>query len=292
MKRIILSVIILAGSISFAPAQEKEKSHNPAVNRHGISYLPEAGDFALGVDAAPFLNYLGNMFNDSKKNKAPEFENGLGIYGKYFIEDNQAIRAKLNVNFSTAGYKQTVPNDHELLVNPTNHGATVVDTRKDVENVLLLSLGYEFRRGKGRLQGFYGADILLGYENGRSTYKYSNPVTAANQSPSTADFAGGVIHPDIRTLVEKDGYNFAAGLGAFVGVEYFITPLISLGGEFNLNFLYQIAGQSETTFERFLGSGVEEYTVRQRTVSEEDNPAFRAGLFTKPAGSLFVMFHF
>jgi hypothetical protein len=290
MKKIILFMLLCIVSLSYVAAQEAGGNINPFVNKRGIPYLPEAGDFALGVDASPFLNYLGNLFDQTGSNKAPEFENGLGIYGKYFIDDNQAIRAKLYLEFSKTAYKQTVPNDNERLVDPTNTNATVVDVKNDFNNDVLLSLGYELRRGKGRLQGFYGADLFLGYGNLTSTYKYANPMTVANQAPSTADFiTGGNSYQNYRKLEEKTGYTFTTGLGAFVGVEYFITSLISLGGEFNLNFFYGTTGQKEVTSEYFLGNEIKEAKSRERAGKDE---AFQTGLFTKPTGSLFVMFHF
>ncbi|MDR0413674.1 MAG: outer membrane beta-barrel protein [Dysgonamonadaceae bacterium] len=289
MKKIIIATLLCLSSLPFVAAQEPEGNEAPFVNKQNISYFPKAGDFALGVDATPFLDYLGNLFSQNGGNQAPEFESELGIYGKYFIEDNRAIRAKLLLDFSKESYKQTVPNDHELLVNPTNTNATVVDTKNQVNNGIFLNIGYEFRRGKGRLQGFYGADLLLGYGNVKYTYKYGNPITAANQSPSTADFYSSHFRNGDRVLEQKTGYAFTAGVGAFVGVEYFIAPLVSLGGEFNLNFLYETTGQSEITRERFMGTGVQEYNVRERLPNDE---AFRTGLFTRPTGSLFVMFYF
>jgi hypothetical protein len=56
MKKIILSMLLCIVSLSYVAAQESEGSPNPFVNKRGISYLPDAGDFALGVDASPFLS--------------------------------------------------------------------------------------------------------------------------------------------------------------------------------------------------------------------------------------------
>lgn len=292
MKKIIIAALLCLGSLSHISAQGPEGSVTPFVSKRGIPYLPEAGDFALGVDASPFLRYLGNFFNQSGTNEAPAFGNEYGIYGKYFIEDNQAIRAKLYLEFSGKKYKQTVPNDYERLVNPGNTEATGIDTRNDFNNNVALSIGYELRRGKGRLQGFYGADLLLGYGSSKETYNYANPITPVNQAPSTYNFdQESLNHPTKRPLENKLPYSFTIGLGAFAGVEYFITPLISIGGEVNLGLLYNITGQRETTSEYFLGNAVQKTKKRERTF-DSDNPDFKMGLYTKPAGSLFVMFYF
>ncbi|MDR2086662.1 MAG: outer membrane beta-barrel protein [Dysgonamonadaceae bacterium] len=290
MKKIIIATFFCVSALSFAAAQNVDESMKPFVNKQGISYLPEAGDFALGVDASPFLNYLGNFFNQAGTNEAPTFGNEFGIYGKYFIEDNQAIRVKLHLEFSKEKHKQTVPNDKELLIDPTNTLATGIDIRNDFNNSVGLSIGYELRRGKGRLQGFYGADFLLGYGSSKKTYEYANPITAANQSPSTTDWITGISsHKNDRPLKEKTPYAFQIGLGAFVGVEYFIAPQISLGGEVNVGFLYGTQGQNEVTSERFnTGAGsVQEYKHRKGKI----DPA-QVGLYTQPSGSLFMLFHF
>ncbi|MDR1121657.1 MAG: hypothetical protein LBM08_12165 [Dysgonamonadaceae bacterium] len=290
MKRIIIAAFLCLSTLSFIAAQEVEQRRKPVVNAKGIPYLPEAGDFALGIDASPFLEYLGNFFNQAGTNHAPTFGTEFGVYGKYFLEDNQAVRAKLNLKFAKESYKQTVPNDYERLVNHTNVGATGIDTQNKFDNEVLLNIGYEFRRGKGRVQGFYGADLLLGYGSTKETYNYANPITSVNQAPSSYDFKSNSLdHLSKRTLENKNPYNFMIGAGAFVGVEYFITPSISMGGEVNFNFCYSISGQSEITSERFLGDGVQESKHRERDASDS---AFKTGLFTEPAGSLFVMFHF
>jgi hypothetical protein len=290
MKKIIISTFLCLGMFAVATAQEQDGNLNAFVTKRGISYLPEAGDFALGVDAAPFLKYLGNLFNQAGTNEAPTFGNEYTIYGKYFIADNQAIRAQLALNFSKTKDKQTVPNDYELLVNPTNVNATAVDVRNNIDNNIELRIGYELRRGKGRLQGFYGIDALVGYGNEKTSYDYANPITQANQSPSTADFAGGTSHMNNRLIEKNEGSKFAVGLGAFVGVEYFITSLISIGGEVGFDFRYGFRGQTEETSERFLGNEVQQFSYRTREVSSD--PAFKVGIDTRPQGTLFLMFHF
>ncbi|MDR0681952.1 MAG: hypothetical protein LBG15_08935 [Dysgonamonadaceae bacterium] len=291
MKKIIIAALLCTGAISFVVAQDADETIKSSFNKRGASYLPEAGDFALGIDASPFLEYLGNLFNQAGTNKAPTFGNGFGIYGKYFVENNRAIRAKLYMEFSKTKYQQTVPDDYEILTNPTNLYATGIDTQNDFNNNILLNIGYEFRRGKGRLQGFYGADFALGYSNFKTTYDYTNPITLANQAPSTADFTGNYGRRSSRILEDKRTSNFTLGLGAFVGVEYFISPLISVGGEANLNFRYSVSGQSEVTSERILGNSVYEYKYRQKT-ADKNNPNFISGFYTRPTGTLFIMFHF
>ena len=59
MKR-ILSFILAAGvAVSSLSAQETEKKQ----------YLPEEGDWSIGFDAKPVLNFVGNIFNGNTDNK-------------------------------------------------------------------------------------------------------------------------------------------------------------------------------------------------------------------------------
>ena len=63
-------------------------------------YLPTAGNFALGVDATPIFNYIGNLFNGT--NTAPGNSNTLdlsssAIYGKYYLSDRLAVRGTLAI---------------------------------------------------------------------------------------------------------------------------------------------------------------------------------------------------
>src|SRR5688572_9396234 len=70
-------------------------------------YLPETGDWCLGISAAPMFNYLGNMFNGTAQNSSPAINNvstpfnnilnpGLtnSIFGKYVKTPNRYFRGR------------------------------------------------------------------------------------------------------------------------------------------------------------------------------------------------------
>ncbi|MDR2813421.1 MAG: outer membrane beta-barrel protein [Prevotellaceae bacterium] len=273
MRKIILS-LSLCLSVAVAVAQEQ-----PATN----SYLPVAGDYALGVDATPFLKYAGNFFSQSGSNSAPEFKGfrGQGIYGKYFLKDNRAIRAKLLLDMYTKSYKQSVPNDEAISATPD---ATTIDTKKEGTTAVGLSVGYEFRRGHGRVQGFWGGELALGLGSASDTYEYGNPMTAANANPTTTFGSSST-----RVLESKGGLSFTGGLRGFVGVEYFIANQVSLGGEFTLGLDAFIRGQSEVTTQEVVNGEVREATVRARDMSDV---ASTFGLKTVTSGNIFLMFYF
>ena len=76
-KSLIFAGLLGVSAISQAQLQSKK----------GEAYLPEAGDWSIGVDATPFLNYVGN-FLSSAGNSAPtqDFLNAnQTIIGKYCV---------------------------------------------------------------------------------------------------------------------------------------------------------------------------------------------------------------
>lgn len=274
MKRIYLSFLLCCGIVLSGMAQEINSEKK---------YFPQAGDFAIGMDVVPALSLI--FGGDGSFNGIDNT-----VHGKYFLNDNQALRVKLNLNFGQNQYKQTVSNDFELVANPNNPLATTVDMQKINTNDINLSIGYEWRRGKGRVQGFYGCDLLLAYAGGKYTYEYGNPITTANQHPSTANF-GRNVKEGYRMIENKRGNTFGLGAGGFIGAEYFIAPNFSVGGEFGLYFIYNNTGQQEIKTEGYQDGAVKEYKYRERNSL---NNALSTGLYTttSSATSIFLMFYF
>jgi hypothetical protein len=292
MKKIIISTILCFGLLMPTVAQDADGTKtDPTVNKRGISLLPQAGDFAIGIDATPFFKYLGGFMggNSNDVNLTPSFDGfNQTIYAKYFLQDDVAIRAKFNLNLAQTRFKETIGNDYITITDPTNTAATVFDTQILTNNNFNLAVGYELRRGRGRVQGFYGGELLLGLGKDKSKYQYGNPITESNQTPTTSGLPPAV-NQGYRLLEHKGGTSFGIGLGGFVGVEYFFAPQISIGGELGFGAAYYIKGQDEFLTEGFLGNGVQKYEYRGRN---NDEFAFNSGLRTKTIGSIFVLFHF
>ena len=61
MKKVGLTLLVALVFVFSANAQLK--------NKQGETILPETGDWAIGIDAAPILGYFGNMFNANTSNK-------------------------------------------------------------------------------------------------------------------------------------------------------------------------------------------------------------------------------
>ena len=304
MKKIIISLSLCLCVVFTAAAQygyvsasdESDVSDAAFTSRRGVALLPQAGDFALGIDASPMLTYVGSFLSLSSAT-APDFDGfKSSIYGKYFLNDDRAIRARLSLDIYNRINKSVVSNDWELANNPLNAAATVIDVRHLSSVNVDLGVGYEFRRGHGRVQGFYGGEVTLGYNGGeKAKYDWANPMTEVNQSPnSTVNWTPGTVNSfaptSSRTLEYNPGKAFSAGLGGFVGVEYFFAPQISLGGELGLGVKFSMAGQNETTTESWNASAnnLQTQTLRSGRWTAQD-----LTLNTMASGGrIFLMFHF
>jgi hypothetical protein len=230
----------------------QEETTNNAVNKHGVSILPHAGDFAVGIDAGPLFNLAGNLmkinngytFNDPM---AFNFVSGSSIYGKYFLADNAAVRARFDINMNSETINNFVADDGS-----TDPEALITDTRVVSGGEVNLGIGYELRRGKGRLQAFYGAEVNLMFGgNTNIAYTYGNAMSTTDSIPTTTiDFENGIsTTTSARTTEAKYAGGFGAGLRGFVGVEYFVFPNISFGGEFGWGFMYNSVGEGSVTNE-------------------------------------------
>ncbi|GIJ93533.1 hypothetical protein CAPN002_07510 [Capnocytophaga stomatis] len=182
MKKIILS---LAAVFAFGAASAQE-----LVSSKGEEYLPKEGDWSFGFNAGNALKFIGNAFNSNTNNefggsafgknetfKVPGFDNGYSFLGKKMTSDNTADRYTANFIFNYAKPKDV-----------------------DATTAFGLAVGYgkEWRKGSTRLQGFYGADALLGFG-----------------------------------VPQKDAFSFALGAQGFVGAEYFIFPKVALGAQYS-----------------------------------------------------------
>ena len=283
MKRVIflLGLCLCVGFVAIA--QDVEEDFNAAyANKRGVYLLPQAGSFAIGIDARPFLEYLGSFFSDV--NLPPSFGDQT-IYGKYFLEDNRAIRGRLTLNMYNDVSKGQVSDDTKS--NPDEY---LIDIQRYSLADITLGAGYEFRRGYGRVQGFYGGEFMLGYRGGKSKYEYGNKFTIDNTTPTTYDFDYGYAYNvPVRPVEDKFGKRFSVGVGAFAGVEYFFAPQMSVGGELNVNLWLRATGQGQLTSEKWNAT----IDDRDTQISKSGNwNAFRLGFDSYPSGRIFLMFHF
>ena len=221
-------------------------------SKKGENYLPEQGEWAIGFDAHPFLDYFGNLFNSNAVGPSANYVNSVNtIYGKMFTTPNSAYRAKVRIGLNTVTDKEFVTD-----LSSSDPAATVEDEQKISSTFVGLGAGLEKRRGNTRLQGVYGAEAFIWLSNSKTTYEYGNALGSSNPINSN------VFDPSMDGITEvKSGSVFGVQVRGFIGCEYFIVPKISIGAEYGWGIAFSSEGDGETTGEAFTGSAVESTTV-------------------------------
>lgn len=255
-----IALVALAFGVTGAFAQD-------LTSKKGEPFLPEAGDYAIGVDATPFLQYVGNFFGKSTANAAPTWNfanSNFTITGKKFVDANNAYRASINLGFTNNSTKTMVA-DRSVTTAPTYPALpTMVENKYKTSSTSIgLSVGIEKRRGKTRLQGVYGAEAGLGINTGGSKYTYGNALSTSVAVNAAGDGmnGGANITTDTygnaaRITKVKSGLGFSFGVRGFVGAEYFVAPKVSIGGEFGWGLGFGISGKSKTSTESSNGATI------------------------------------
>lgn len=298
MKKSLLMLALAVGSTA-AFAQD-------LTSKKGEKYLPEANDWSIGVDATPFLNYAGAFLSNAGAT-APTMNFLAGnnaIVGKMFKDEKTAYRAAIRIGLNSSKATNTV-GDRTVTTAPTYPAipSTKENTWKQSSTNVALSAGMEMRRGSTRLQGYYGAEVGLGFSSSKNTFEYGNALAASGTAVSVdaADaFTGaGNITTDTygnaaRVTESKSGATISFGLRGFIGAEYFIFPKMSLGGEFGWGLLLNTGATASTTTESIGGTTP---AVGTQTTESKGNSSFSLDTDNNnsvfgPAASLRLNFHF
>jgi hypothetical protein len=305
LKKSILAVAVVLGATSLF-AQKLE-------SKNGEAYLPAAGDWAVGIDATPFLNYFGNLIGGGQgNNTAPSWNfltNNQTITGKYFVEDDVAYRASLRLGFGSATEKRMVTDRASLAVVDFPNLPDMVENKMKASSMNVgLAVGLEKRRGFGRLQGYYGAELGFNLKSNSDKYEYGNALTLSTAAPAVgvdaADDFGGNVFADgdygfnSRVTETKSGLTFGVGLRAFIGAEYFVLPRLSVGGEFGWGLAFTSKGAASTSTE-MVGTNGTTGVESIETITREGSKSSSFGVDTEAntsmfgaAGSLRMVFHF
>lgn len=282
-------------SIHVALAQNPPEITNEPVllSKKAEPILPEAKDWALSVDASPFLSYTGKLLSNAGSD-APAVNSvanyPLTIGGKYFTSARQAYRARVRIGIAS----QTVSNSVVDNQNTTLDTVYIKDTRKSSSNNVTLAFGKEFRKGKTRLQGFYGGEGIIGISTAKSIYTYGNTFSNLNVSPTSSDFLtptslGYASAPaNTRIQSETDGTGIKIAARAFVGAEYFIFPKMSIGVEFGFSMMYFNQNDGKYSTESWdAASG----SVKNKTLAKSGTKGFGVDN-DNSGGALMLNFHF
>lgn len=254
MKKIVgISIAILSCSLSFS------QENTQLQNKKGIDIMPVKGEFAVGINAAPILSYVGDIFGRTGSNNAHggnkflnDYFGSNTVYGKYMLTDDNAIRANFSLTDQKYTYKYNVFNDAS-----NSPDSTLIDTRYNMYSEFNIGLGYEFRRGKSRLKGIYGGEVVFMRSQTKTRYEYGNTLVSSNQTPTSVFNANGSYMgangaPVAERIVSNiQSRMLGVGLRAFVGVEYYFTPKICIGTEFGQALSYTANKKSTITTESF-----------------------------------------
>jgi hypothetical protein len=272
--------------VTLLNAQEELK------NKQGVAILPAAGDYAIGIDATPIFNFFGNFvkinsavpFNDPSSWNFVNANNA--IFAKYFVDAQTAFRANVRIGLTSTTDKEYVMQDGQ-----TDPLVTVEDKAKYGNTNIVLGLGMEKRRGATRLQGFYGAEAQILFRGSSRKYTYGNAFSSSNTTPTMTNFDvanPNVLSPIARITKSKAGSTIGLGLRAFAGVEYFIAPKFSVGGEFGWGLSIATQGDGKVTTESwdFANSTI-------KTIETKTGGGGFLGFDTDNfGGAIYMLFHF
>ena len=289
---LFIALLAMGGRFVSLSAQSSEV----LTNKKGMPILPMEKSFAIGFDALPMLRYAGNMFNGTNDNGSTliGFANQGGtssggtLYGKYFLTDSKAIRARLSINQSRVQDVNRVVLDGQM---PVQSNIEVEDELVSRNFSMSFGGGMEWRKGRGRLVGVFGGELLLSSTKSSEEITYGNVITSGNQTPtSTISFDLVESGPvSVRTISKTNPNSFGLTALGFAGVEYFCAPQISVGAEVTMGLNYSRTSRSEVV--------TEEWDANSGTVLNisdvDSNVLTKFGIATGIwGGSINVMFHF
>lgn len=274
--------------MSFTNAQSKSNDSEPAKK---TEFLPKAGEFGIGADATPVFNYIGNFLSAAGTNTLNL--SSPVIYGKYYLTDLSAIRATLlvsSVNNKDLYYDQ---DDAAKFLDPLSN-SQVINSKNTLTQQYFLSLAYQKFIGINRLRGFYGVQVLGGFDKTKSTYAYGNPMSELNPKPTNSASAYGLNNE--RPLVNLSKNDLSLGAGLIAGFEYYIIPKVCIGAEASLNLIFTHGGQLNSQSERVIGDQVITSDVVTSGANGFSDVSIQTSRFT-PKGftdqlGFYIMFHF
>jgi len=273
----------------------------------------------IGVDANPFLNYVGTFFGKNNSAGAPTWNylnpNSNIVSGKYFKDATTAYRVGIRL-----GYDSKTTKRYQNDVTETGVVYPALPSQKEDKwshnsSTLGITVGIEKRKGKTRLQGFYGADLLIWGSSVKDKVTYGQSVdgTTAGLTAVTTGAGGNTTDFTVdgfnnigniagstsgRITSKKVGGGFGFGVRAFIGAEYFVAPKISIGGEFGWGIGYMTGGKTKTAYETTGGAPVSKNDIEQTVkngghfVIDTDLNQSTTGSLLAPSANLRLNLHF
>jgi hypothetical protein len=261
MKKILLTVSLLSVA-AFVVAQD-----TPMMSKKGTPILPEAGDWSIGVDAVPFIDWAFDktriMSNQTTTGSSGAIspQSNMTLVGLYVKDAETAYRVMFRLGFGSTSMDAFSVQTGTI----TNPPAMVTDTWETSDMGITIGGGIQKSRGKGRLHGIYGAQAMIGLTSSSHTFSYGNPLVATTAGiPASTDFGTSAnnIQGSVRITENSDGSTFAIGLGGFIGVEYFFAPKMSFSAEYGWGLNLNSTGEGEITAETSDGIAIQSSTTK------------------------------
>ena len=259
-KSIVVIIFLLSSKLFFAQDLTSKK---------GEPYLPEAKDWCIGVDVGQVINYVNGFLKTNAPASASPSISAFSIFGKYFKNEKKAYRGSLSIGFNSYDASNMVL-DRIASTNSVSVFPAAVTMKENIWNRKTSLIGLS-RRGKTRLQGLYGAEVGLSISNSKDKFTYGNALNASIISPVDVDSIADAMYSPIfgdanninqnantiiqgkvgnaRIIERNNGTSVTFGLRAFAGVEYFLFPKMSIGGEFGLGLAYTSGARATIIWE-------------------------------------------
>lgn len=284
MKHIIYITIFLVFTNVVLAQEETKTKKDPNCCKN---YLPAAGEIAFGIDALPYITFVGRMFtNDNNLNIQQ-----TTLFGKYYLSTNTAIRFELFVNNTKDQNTRYVLDDSQILTDPN---AQVEDLQILKINDYGLGVGYQKYKGEQRLRGFYGG--MLSYYRSRivEEYAWGNEMTTDNASPTSSDWSTAAITARLpnRNLYIDNNIEQSINLGAIAGFEWFVYPKVCVGGEAGLYCQYTWFSQADRKFEVVEQGVYKEKEEAMNPTANEFSLKTQVYNIGRVAGRIYFLFHF
>ena len=301
-KKVLIVAALIATSLSYAQ-EKKEGTHcepcpcdEVLLNKKGHEILPKKGDIGLGFNAIPMLDLAvnaikinsGGAINTANTNQYTQ-NSANQIVGKYYLSNKAAIRGRIGINTISGRITNRVQ-DSKAIYDASFGTATDIDDAAQlrVEDVykfnkqsVLISAGYEMRRGYRRLQGFYGGEVTFGGTGAKEYFTYANDYSDQYNTHFTNPASGGFNTQTNHNFAQQGRqervlYNnyrggFRFGMRGFIGVEYFVFPKISIGAEYGWGWAYTTRTQRIGTFEVYNQGATGLATVINEERSNDSN---------------------
>jgi len=271
MKKVFVLILAITATVSVF-AQGKKTSI-------------KAGDISIGVNINPMTASAESNWRPEDGAFSGNFVNGVGgtpaqmyILSKdpvasfklrYHMSESTAFRVQLGLTGSKINQKDYVQDDYAVYLDPDSQNK-VFDVVTSNLNAVSLGIAYEWIKGEGPLKFNMSIGALYAIAGGSMDFSYGNPFNKDwnNNVPTSSAYtqdAGkaaalndgypigqlGITYAR-PTKRYNAGYTNAIGLTIDMGVEWFFSGNMSIGGAVTFTPIMALfQPQTYTTYEAF-----------------------------------------